>query len=194
MLGFAVIYQYGMATFEDRPKTFLESLHLVVETFTTTGFGSDAGWSSPAMNLFVIVMGLTGVVLIFLALPVMVFPLFENAFQTTVPTEVAASRADHVIICTYSPRAGALIPELESEDVISLDTQVEVVRTQAPMLERRTLEEALARSRTGCTVVAIERDGELDTDVGPETQIEPGDRLVIAGTDQGTNRYRKLMT
>ena len=117
MLGFAVTYQYGMTTFEDRPRTFLESLQIVVETFTTTGFGSDAGWSTPEMNLFVIVMDLTGVVLIFLALPVMVFPLFEQALTTTVPTTLPDSVRDHVVICTYTQRADPLIGELESENV-----------------------------------------------------------------------------
>ena len=117
MLGFAVTYQYGMTTFEDRPRTFLESLQIVVETFTTTGFGSDAGWSTPEMNLFVIVMDLTGVVLIFLALPVMVFPLFEQALTTTVPTTLPDSVRDHVVICTYTQRADPLIGELDSENV-----------------------------------------------------------------------------
>jgi len=117
MLGFALGYQYGMGAFEDDPKTFLHSLQVVVETFTTTGYGSDSPWTSPEMNVFVIVMDLTGVVLIFLALPVMLFPLFENALQTTVPTSVADGQRDHVVICTYSSRADPLIAELESEGV-----------------------------------------------------------------------------
>jgi len=117
MLGFALGYQYGMGAFEDDPKTFLHSLQVVVETFTTTGYGSDSPWTSPHMNAFVIVMDLTGVVLIFLALPVMVFPLFEQALRTTVPTEVADGQRDHVVICTYSARADPLIAELESEGV-----------------------------------------------------------------------------
>ena len=117
MLGFALGYQYGMGAFEDDPKTFLHSLQVVVETFTTTGYGSDSPWTSPEMNVFVIVMDLTGVVLIFLALPVMVFPLFEEALRTTVPTSVADGQRDHVVICTYSSRADPLTAELESEGV-----------------------------------------------------------------------------
>jgi hypothetical protein len=70
-----------------RPISFLHALQVVVETFTTTGFGSDAPWETPEMNVLIIVMDLTGVALIFLALPVLVFPLFEEAISTTVPTE-----------------------------------------------------------------------------------------------------------
>jgi Trk K+ transport system NAD-binding subunit len=117
MLGYALLYQYGMTTLEDRPRTFLESLQYIVETFTTTGYGSDAGWSTPEMNVLVIVIDITGVVLIFLALPVMLFPLFEDALQTTVPTSVSDRKRDHVVVCTYSARADPLIAELESEGV-----------------------------------------------------------------------------
>ncbi|PSP82372.1 metal transporter [Halobacteriales archaeon QS_1_68_17] len=116
MLGYAVVYDAGMSLFEGEPITFLHALQVVVETFTTTGFGSDAPWTTPEMNLFVIVMDLTGVVLIFMALPVLVFPLFEEAISTTVPTAVDGDLADHVVICTFSPRGETLVAELDSWD------------------------------------------------------------------------------
>ena len=82
---------------------------------------------------------------------------------------------------------------LDAEEVISLDKQVEVVRTTAPGLVGRTLAEADVRARTGCTVVAVERDGEVLTDLGPEFRIEGGDEVVIAGTDEGTNRFTEML-
>ncbi|WP_128478717.1 potassium channel family protein [Halorussus pelagicus] len=114
-LGYAVVYDYGMAVYEGHSQPFYQSLQVVVETFTTTGYGSDAPWETPEMSLFVMVMDLTGVVLIFMALPVFVVPLFEDAISTTLPTAVE-DLEDHVVICTYSPRAGSLISELESRD------------------------------------------------------------------------------
>ena len=115
MLVYALIYDYGMSAFENEPKSFLHSLQIVVETFTTTGFGSDAGWQSPAMNVLVIVMDLTGVALIFLALPVVVFPLLDETLSRSAPTTVEDT--DHVVICSYTPRGRALIEELDSRDV-----------------------------------------------------------------------------
>ncbi|MFB6093574.1 MAG: TrkA family potassium uptake protein [Halanaeroarchaeum sp.] len=117
MLVFAAVYHVGMVTAEGESVTFLHSLQIVVETFTTTGFGSDAPWTSPAMNVLVIVMQLAGVALIFLAFPVLVFPLLEDVFSTTVPTTVSEDLADHVVICTYSPRVSALVDELSARDV-----------------------------------------------------------------------------
>jgi Trk K+ transport system NAD-binding subunit len=114
MLGYAVVYDAGMSVYEDAPISFLHALQVVVETFTTTGFGSDAPWTTPEMNLLVIVMDLTGVALIFLALPVLVFPLFEEAISTTVPTAADEELTDHVVICTLTPRGETLVEELDS--------------------------------------------------------------------------------
>ncbi|NHN61467.1 MULTISPECIES: TrkA family potassium uptake protein [Halorussus] len=113
---YALVYDYGMTVYEGRPQPFYHSLQVVVETFTTTGYGSDAPWATPEMNVLVMIMDLTGVILIFMALPVFVVPLFEDALSTTLPTAVD-HMADHVVICTYSPRAETLISELESWDV-----------------------------------------------------------------------------
>jgi Trk K+ transport system NAD-binding subunit len=117
LFGYALAYDHGMAVYEGQSHSFYHSLQVVVETFTTTGYGSDAPWESPQMNVLVMVMDLTGVVLIFAALPVFVVPLFEDALSTTLPTEVEEDVEDHVVICSYSPRAEALIAELDSWDV-----------------------------------------------------------------------------
>ncbi|MFB6140972.1 MAG: TrkA family potassium uptake protein [Halosimplex sp.] len=81
---------------------------------------------------------------------------------------------------------------LEDEDVISLDTQVEVVRTRAPGLVGKTLGEANVRARTGVTVVAVERDGEVVTDLGPDFRPQADDELIVAGPDEATNRFTEV--
>ncbi|QOS13486.1 metal transporter [Haloferax sp. Atlit-6N] len=117
MLVYATLYHQGMRIYEGESLSFLHSLQVVVETFTTTGFGSDAPWDTPEMNAFIIIMDLTGVALIFMALPVLVFPLLEDILSTTVPKSVDNGLEGHVIICSYTSRAEALITELESWDV-----------------------------------------------------------------------------
>ena len=114
MLLFALLYQNGMRIYEGAPRTFLHSLQIVVETFTTTGFGSDSPWVSPEMQVFVILMDLFGTLLIFMAFPVIAFPLLEDILSTTVPTSVADDTEDHVVICSYTTRAEALVDELDS--------------------------------------------------------------------------------
>lgn len=102
--------------------------------------------------------------------------------------------ADYVLsLATVSGRMIASTI-LEDEDVLSLDQQVEVVRTIAPELVGRTLGDADVRSKTDCTVVGVERNGTVITDVGPAFRVEASDELVIAGTDDGIRRFTEQMT
>jgi len=117
MLAYALVYQYGMGVFEGESITLLESFKFVVETFTTTGYGTNADWNSTPMTVLVIAMMTTGTLMIFLALPVLLFPLLQEALSTTVPTAVQNGREDHVIVATYTPRIETLIGELDSRGV-----------------------------------------------------------------------------
>jgi Trk K+ transport system NAD-binding subunit len=99
--------------------------------------------------------------------------------------------ADYVLsLSTVTGRMSASAV-LADRDVLSLDTHVEVVRSEAPVLSGRTVGQAAVRETTGCTVIAIERGGDLITDVGPETRIERGDELVLAGTDEGVRSFER---
>ena len=128
---YTVLYHHGMRLFEGERQSFLHSLQIVVETFTTTGFGSDAPWESAEMNVLVILMDLTGVVLLFTALPVLAFPLLEDALSTTVPTDLEDGVSDHVVVCSDTSRAEALIAELESWDVPYVVLEPDVERAEA---------------------------------------------------------------
>jgi len=80
---------------------------------------------------------------------------------------------------------------LEQRDVLSVEQQVEVVRLEAAGLVGRSLVDANVRGETGCTVMALERDETVITDVGPRTVVEPGDELVIVGTDAGVRAFER---
>ncbi|WP_459193302.1 potassium channel family protein [Halosimplex sp. J119] len=114
--GFVVLYNYGMTTWEDRPQPLYRSVEAVVQTVTTVGYGGDAPWSSPQMNYLVSLMALSGLVLIFAALPVLVVPLFEDAFTSSAPSSVRGVD-EHVVLCDYGPREEVLIDELTERGV-----------------------------------------------------------------------------
>jgi K+/H+ antiporter YhaU regulatory subunit KhtT len=97
--------------------------------------------------------------------------------------------ADYVLsLATVTGRMSASYL-LSDHDVLSLDRQVEVVRTPAPGIAGRTIADADVRSETGCTVVAIERGETVLTDVGPDTRIEAGDEFVVVGSDENVRRF-----
>ncbi len=113
---YTVAYMWGMATFEGKERTLIQAFSVVIETFTTTGFGVDApNWTTPQMHLLMVAMQISGVGLIFMALPVFVAPWVQEALRVSPPTTFD-SVENHVVICGYSPRAETLIDEFESWD------------------------------------------------------------------------------
>jgi TrkA domain protein len=50
----------------------------------------------------------------------------------------------------------------------------------------RTLGDTRARTRTGCSIVAVLRDGELIPSPGPPFVFAAGDMVIAVGTDEGT--------
>jgi Trk K+ transport system NAD-binding subunit len=81
---------------------------------------------------------------------------------------------------------------LRDRDVLSLDQQIEVIRMEAPRAVGQTVGNADIRARTGSTIVAIERDAGIVTDVGPDTRIQADDRLIVAGTDQSVREFERV--
>lgn len=116
VLVYTLLYQWAMLTFEGEEKTVFDSLQVVVEAFTTAGFGGHSDeWTTAAMNLFVVVMNITGVLLVFLALPLFVVPLFQQALKDT-PQE-STDLTDHVIICSFNSRENVMRSELEAAGI-----------------------------------------------------------------------------
>ena len=110
-------YQWGMATYEDRPRTFLDSLQFTVEMFTTTGFGGDSPWESPQMHAYIIITDLLGMALLVGALPVVATPLLRSALSTSAPERADSDLDNHVVICSYTARSEVLVDELDSQGI-----------------------------------------------------------------------------
>jgi Trk K+ transport system NAD-binding subunit len=129
VLVYAAGYQWGMAAFEGVPVSYAQAVQVVVESITTAGFGGHAPWSSTAMSLFVLAMNLTGMLLVFLAVPLFVVPLVREALKAHPPARAAMS--GHFIICTFSPRGAAFAAGLASRgrDHVFVEPNPETARS-----------------------------------------------------------------
>jgi Trk K+ transport system NAD-binding subunit len=106
-------------------------------------------------------------------------------------SKLYAAGADYVLaLATVSGRM--LAESILDEDVISYETQIDIVRTEAPAFAGQTLSEAGIRARTGCTVIAVERDGEIFTGLTADFELEAGDALVIAGADEDIVTFHEV--
>ncbi|WP_135819591.1 potassium channel family protein [Halostella litorea] len=115
VLLLTVVYNWGMAALEGRPQSIFRSFQTVVETMTTTGFGADAPWDTPAMNVLMVTIQVTGVVIGFVTLRVLVIPLFERTPLNL--DDRLSTKDDHVVVAEYQRNAELLLDELEELDV-----------------------------------------------------------------------------
>jgi len=115
--AYTLAYHWAVTTVADLDdRSIIESAQVVVEALTTAGFGGDTDlWSEHTeLALFVLVMNLSGVLLVFLAIPLFAVPLFRQALDTEPPTR--SSLTDHIIICGHSTVDDVLKEELADAD------------------------------------------------------------------------------
>jgi Trk K+ transport system NAD-binding subunit len=112
-LLFTLLYNVGMATWEGRPQPLYRSLEVVIQSFTTTGYGEDAPWRTPQMNLLAIAMQLAGIGLILTAVDVFAVPWLRDALTPSAPVSAPDLRS-HVIVCEHTPRTDAFVAELDA--------------------------------------------------------------------------------
>lgn len=196
---FTGLYSVGMSVWEDRPRTWYQSLEVVIQTFTTTGYGEDAPWQSPHLNLLVILMQLAGIGFILSAVDVFVVPWLQEALRPVAPT-TAPEMDDHVLVCGSTPRVEVFIDELEARDrdyvLIEADSEQAVALHQQ---EYRVMEgdptstEMLERAHVGSAraLVADVADDESAGIALAAREADPEVRIVTLVEDASLARYHR---
>ena len=128
---YTLVYHWMVLTIAGlEERSLIKSTQVVIEALTTAGFGGDTGlWREhDSLALFVLVMNLTGVLLVFLAIPLFGVPLLRNALDPTPPT--TADLEEHVIICGYSAMDDVLKDELDEAGVpyLFLESDPDIVK------------------------------------------------------------------
>jgi Trk K+ transport system NAD-binding subunit len=114
ILAYTLLYQAAIFHYEGVDISFTKALLTVVESFTTTGYGEDSNlWTTAPVHLLLVSIDITGVALIFLALPVFLAPWVEDRLSRDAPTAVD-DLTGHVVLAGYSSRGEALIDELDA--------------------------------------------------------------------------------
>ena len=115
--------------------------------------------------------------------------VIARAETTEAVSKIYRAGADYTLsLATISGRSIASLV-IDDEEILGIETNVEIIRTTAPGLAGETLRSAHIRERTGCTVVAVERDETIVTELPADFRLAADDRLVIAGSDSGVNSF-----
>jgi voltage-gated potassium channel len=100
-------------------------------------------------------------------------------------------RAGADFVMSYaSMGANAIYNVMEKGDIVMLAEGLDVFRHPVPAsLAGRTLAEMGIRGATGCSVVAVETDGETAINPPPDARIAPGAELILIGTTEAERRF-----
>lgn len=136
LLAAALVYQYGMAQLEGKPRTFWQALGWASETLSTTGYGADARWTHPAMVLLVVFVQFVGVFLVFLIIPIYLIPFLAERFEERIPRAASEKLSEHVVVYRFGPTVETLLQRLQNENIPTLVVETDESRARG-VLERR---------------------------------------------------------
>lgn len=106
-------------------------------------------------------------------------------------TKVRRAGADYVLsLPEISGRVLAL--EVLREQILSYDRQLKLVRIDADEFAGRTIAETDLTGH-GRLVIAVDREGTLLGDVPATFELEAGDRLLVAGTDEAIDEVESAV-
>ncbi len=91
--------------------------------------------------------------------------------------------------------APSIIERLQrlNEQVKGIVTEAVVIDAGSPF-DGRTIAESMTRARTGSSIVAVLRGGEMVLGPGAEFRFAPGDTAVIVGSATGTAAAARLLS
>ncbi|GAA4050547.1 cation:proton antiporter regulatory subunit [Nonomuraea soli] len=100
--------------------------------------------------------------------------------------------ADALVELLGAPRIVQRLNDLhrEIEGLVSLQLPIPAGSPYAG----RTLGEARIRTRTGASVVAVVRRGQVQTSPGPDYRFEAGDVVVVVGDEENTSEVSDILT
>ncbi len=117
IIVYTVLYHTFYPQWEGRPLTWSGALLFVLETVTTTGYGEPLPFTSEATVVFAIIMMLTGVVTIFMVIPLLLAPYITTIIRSTPPRRTPYPLDGHVVIVGYSELVRSLIDSLMIADL-----------------------------------------------------------------------------
>ena len=98
-----------------------------------------------------------------------------------------------LVMSSASLAANTILNLLKPDDVLMLAEGLNVFRAgMHASLVGKSLVESQIRMRTGCSVIAINHDGEMVSNPDPSVRFSEQDELIMIGTDDAEKRFLKM--
>ena len=109
---YTVLFHRYYPILEGRPISWAGSLLFVMQTVTTVGYGELLPFRNEWTSLFSVLMMTTGIVMFFVAVPVLLTPLLSRVLHGTPPRRTARTLEDHVVIIGYDDTVRSILESL----------------------------------------------------------------------------------
>ena len=101
---------------ENKPLSWSESLLFVVESMTTVGYGELLPFSSEITRLLAIQIMLSGVIMIFVVIPLLLAPFLTTLLAPSPPRRTPHKLSGHSVVMGYNELTRAVIDSLAISD------------------------------------------------------------------------------
>lgn len=118
----------------------------------------------------------------------------EIQIITRATRERSISKLHHAgadLVMSYaSMGANTIINYLKGDNVLMVAEGLDVFKEKLPeSLHDKTLAESEIRKKTGCSVIAIDKGGEIMINPVPDTVLAKGDELILIGTTEAEAKF-----
>jgi voltage-gated potassium channel len=101
---------------ENKPLSWSESLLFVVESMTTVGYGELLPFSSEITRLLAIQIMLSGVIMIFVVIPLLLAPFLTSLLAPSPPRRTPHQLSGHTVVMGYDELTRSVIDSLAISD------------------------------------------------------------------------------
>lgn len=117
IIAFTSIFHFAYPVLEGKPISWPNSLLFILETVTTVGYGDLLPFSNELTILFAIIVMITGILLIFMIIPLLLVPYLSTIFLSAPPRKLPHALYNHVVIVGYGELTKALLESIRISDL-----------------------------------------------------------------------------
>ncbi len=116
-------------------------------------------------------------------------PIIASALLVENAGRIQQAGADFAL--SVSQVSAQLLSRYVLDEVVSHQPRIRLTRKEVGKLAGQELSRTRVRERTGCSVVAVERGGEVVMEFSPSFRLAEGDAIYLCGTAAAFERYRE---
>lgn len=130
---FTIVFHVVYPLAEGKTISWAQSFMFVAETITTTGYGDLLPFQSETMNLLSAIMMFTGVIMIFMVIPLLITPYLVSVLRAVPPRRPPRELFGHTIIIGDGELSRTLVETLlvSDKDILLVEKDEKIARELA---------------------------------------------------------------